>query len=329
MEVVLLILKIIGIVLLSIIGLILLFMLLIFFWPFSYRLKAYKNDKEYDAALRILWLLGLLTVTVNYNGEAWIKVRVIGIPVYKFKIWPTEKKDEAEDDFLEDETSDEATLTENVQADDGTEENEFFDEGYEDSEMFSDEDINREIEEQWNDDTEEDAFDKLPFIKKIKAFIEKIKELILKCLKKCYNIKDSINETIVKIKKRYKEIKYYTKLLQHPCIQPALQKLWKCVKKILKHIRPRRIKAVVEYGSGDPASTMKVYGYYCMIYPFYGKQIKFTPDMENKVLNLDAKLSGRIQVFQMLLFGWRLFADRNIRKLIRLIRREVKRRGRK
>lgn len=97
----------------------------------------------------------------------------------------------------------------------------------------------------------------------------------------------------------------------------------------MKHMMPRRLKANIEFGSGDPASTMKVYGYYCMIYPFYGKHIKFTPDMENKVLNLDAKLTGRFQIFRMMWAGWTLFADRNIRKLIRLVRREVKRRDRK
>ena len=112
-------------------------------------------------------------------------------------------------------------------------------------------------------------------------------------------------------------------------MKPALEKALKGIKKLLNHIKPRHVKAVIEYGSGDPASTMKVYGYYCMIYPFYGKKIKFTPDMENKVLNLNATLSGRVQMIQMLFFGWKLFADRNFRKLVRLIMREVKRRGRK
>lgn len=334
MEVVLLILKIIGIILLSIIGLALLLMLLVFLWPFSYRVKAHKDAGDFNAAVRILWLLGLVTATVTYDGEAKLKVRVLGIPVYKMQIWPTEdkSKDSAADsdetageDFLADEADSEEDETS-----DGLQEQKekFFDDSYEDSEMLTEEDIDREIEERLNDTSEEDAFDKLPLFKKIKAFLQKIKEFILKCRDKCYNIKDSIQQFIKKAKKKYKEIKYYYKLIQHPSVKPALQKLWKVAKKFLKHIRPRRLKAVVEYGSGDPASTMKVYGYYCMIYPFYGKQIRFTPDMENKVLYLDAKLSGRFQLFQMMWTGWTLFADRNVRKLIRLIRREVKRRGR-
>ncbi len=359
MSVVLLILKIIGIVLLSLIGLCILLMLLIFLWPFSYRIKAHKDAEVFNASARILWLLGVLTATVTYDGEAKLVVRVIGIPLYKMQLYPTEKKETAdaktEEDFLSgeegEESNDVGNDAENIEdtekienadesetadvtankelTDDYVSENEFFDDNYEDSEMLSEEDIDREIEERLADTSEEDAFDKLPLVKKIKAFIRKIKELILKCREKCYNIKDSIDEFIKKAKKKYKEAKYYYKLIQHPSIQPALKKLWKVGKKLMKHIMPRRLTANIEFGSGDPASTMKVYGYYCMIYPFYGKRIKFTPDMENKVLNLDAKLTGRFQIFRMMWAGWTLFADRNIRKLIRLIRREVKRRDRK
>lgn len=373
MSVVLLILKIIGIVLLSLIGLCMLLMLLIFLWPFSYRVKAHKDAEVFNASARILWLLGVLTATVTYDGEAKLVIRVIGIPVYKMQLYPTEKKETAdtEEDFLGDEEGEDLTDVGNdaeISSDVGSEvantvnsegienavnskntadneaaeqtadseiednyvsENEFFDDSFEDSEMLSEEDIDREIEERLADTSEEDAFDKLPLGKKIKAFIRKIKELILKCRDKCYNIKGSIDDFIKKVKKKYKEARYYYKLIQHPCIQPAIKKLWKVGKKLMKHMMPRRLKANIEFGSGDPASTMKVYGYYCMIYPFYGKHIKFTPDMENKVLNLDAKLTGRFQIFRMMWAGWTLFADRNIRKLIRLVRREVKRRDRK
>ena len=343
MEVVLLILKIIGIVLLSIIGLILLVLLLVLFYPFSYRIKAHKDAECLNAAARILWLLGLVTVTASYDKELWIKVRVLGIPVYKMKMWPseeeesdaasaTESMDEKENmpdtDVCEAEKAEIASEINAVTDDTYTPEGEYFDEGYDESEMFSEEDIDREIEEIINDDGYE-AFEKLPFLKKVKAFLHKIKEFILKCREKCYNIYDSIQQGIAKVKKIYKNIDYYIRVFQHPCMKPALEKALKGIKKLLNHIKPRRIKAVIEYGSGDPASTMKVYGYYCMIYPFYGKKIKFTPDMENKVLNLDAKIAGHLQMFRILTIAWSLFTDRNIRRIVRLLKREGKKRGRK
>ncbi len=329
-----LILKIIGIVLLSLLGLILVLLLLVIFSPLCYRIKAHKEAESFNAAVRILWLLGLVSASMSYDGEAWLKIKAVGIPVYKLKIWPVEEPDKKPEESVEDETQDSLQSSVTGQADECLEdayepEGEFFDEGYEDSEMLTDEEIDREIEEILSDESEEDAFDKLPFVKKIKAFIEKIKELILKCWQKCYNIYDSVKQGIAKAKKIYKDIRYYIRVFQHPCVKPALAKIWKNGKKLLKHVKPRRLKAKIEYGSGDPASTMRVYGYYCMIYPFYGKHIKFTPDMENKVLNFDGKLSGHVQLIRLMLMGWSLFADRNFRRLIRLLRREVKKRGRK
>lgn len=337
MEVVLLILKIIGIILLSVIGLLVLLMLLVVFCPFSYRVKAHKDAEKFGAAIRILWLLGLVTATASYDGEAWIKLRLMGIPVFKLQVWPVTEKETDEDNESSEteEQKTEASKAPQIEAEANSSledtyesEGEFFDDGYEESEMLSEEDIDREIEEIINDDGY-DAFEKLPFFKKVKTFIDKIKEFILKCREKCYNIYDSIKQGIAKAKKIYKNINYYVRVLQHPCMKPAFDKMRKAFKKLLKHIKPRRVKAVIEYGSGDPASTMKVYGYYCMIYPFYGKKIKFTPDMENKVLNFDAKISGHIQMFRMVTIGWTLFTDRNIWRIVKLLKREGKKRGRK
>ena len=344
MEVILLILKIIGIVLLSLIGLVLLFGLLLLFWPFSYRLKVHKDAEELNGAIRILWLLGLLTATVDYNGEVWLKVRVIGIPVFKYQIWPQPETEETggtdslaaeEDQAIE---GDNSTLSktennENVEesnidnAEQTSDDEEYF-QMDEECEMFTDDAIEQKIDEVI-DEEEEEAFANLPIVKKIKAFLLKIKEFILKCREKCYNIKSSIEQNIRKVKRIYKNIEHYYKLLQHPSIKPAWNKLWFQLKRIIKHIRPRKVKANIEFGTGDPASTMRVYGYYCMIYPFYGKQIIFTPDMEDKVFNLDATVSGRMQVFQVMRMSWSLFIDKHVRRVVRLIIREVRRLGRK
>ena len=131
MGVVLLILKIIGIILLSVIGLILLLSLLLLFLPFSYRIKAHKDEQNFNAAVRILWLLGLSTVTVTYDGEAKLKVRVLGIPVYKLQIWPTEEKETQASQATE---SEETSEENNATADEET--SEYFDDSYEDSEML-------------------------------------------------------------------------------------------------------------------------------------------------------------------------------------------------
>ncbi len=350
MGVILLILKIIGIVLLSLLGLILLFFLLLMFWPFSYRLKVHKKE-DFNADFRILWLLGLLTVTAGYDKEADVKVRVLGIPVYKYKIWPMDEKEtdtpsetikdgteamekgsddnaeQAIEEQTEDKIPEEEISNEDILNKDIDEENLEDDKSWQDEPLEpTEEELDQEIEERLAEDVEEE-FEKLPLSEKIKAFLRKIKEFILKCRQKCYNIRDSVLQMVEKTKKVYKNLRYYIKVIQHPSMQPALKKIWKVTKKIIKSVRPRRIKADIHFGTADPASTMKVYGYYCMIYPFYGKQIHFTPYMDEKVFHIDAKVSGRVQVFPMMLAGWSLFADKHVRRMVRLLIREVRKRG--
>ena len=325
MGVLLLILKIIGIVLLSVIGLAVLMVLCVMFWPFQYRIKAYKDAENFNAGLRVLWLCGIVIVTMEYDKEAWLKIKLFGIPVIKVQIWPVEEKKK------EEKAETELSNAENIQDDMSAEtKSEFFQDDFEESEMFSEEELERDIEEVLND-REDELFEKMPFLKKVKAFIDKIKELILKLREKCYNIKDTVLEYVAKAKKTYKNIRYYVKVIQHPSMKPAVGKLWKNIKRMIKHLKPRRVKAHIEFGSGDPASTMKVYGYYCLIYPYYGKQITFIPDMENKVFLLDAKVTGYMQMIRMVTIGWSLFTDKHIRKIYRLIRRkqEGKKRGRK
>ena len=69
MNIVLLILKIIGIVLLVLIGLILLVLVLVVFCPVTYRINvSYEN--EIDAKVKVGWLFYLITVTLHYQKES-------------------------------------------------------------------------------------------------------------------------------------------------------------------------------------------------------------------------------------------------------------------
>ena len=96
-----------------------------------------------------------------------------------------------------------------------------------------------------------------------------------------------------------------------------------------RNAKPRKIRVNIWYGASDPAQTAKIYGYYCMIYPFYGKSIRFEPDMENEIFLFDGKLRGRFQIYRFMLSGLALALNRNCRKVVKLLMREGKKRGRK
>ena len=68
-SVLLTLLKIIGIVLLSLLGLFLVLLLIVLFVPVRYRIKGYYKD-EFVCHGKIIWLLHLVSVSIDYDKEA-------------------------------------------------------------------------------------------------------------------------------------------------------------------------------------------------------------------------------------------------------------------
>ncbi len=330
-AILLIILKWIGIILLFLLGLIILLMVLLLFFPFVYRLNVEKKE-EFKAKISLSYLFRLINISLSYQNKAPLFVaRILGIPVYKTDFAPlfealkdaqnaSEKQDTAKD-----ESNDESLDKQDVElSKDSTVLASKDAQAESESEILTEEEIEEEIKSVMEEEEQ-----KIPFLQKIKLFLQKIKQFISKCKKKCYNIYDSILAFKKKIEFIIKNIKYYYKLLNHPAVKPAWQFLLKQLGKVWRNVKPRKVRVYVNYGASDPAQTAKVYGYYCMIYPFFGKSIRFEPDLENEVLVADAGVRGRIQVYRFVLIGLSLALNRNCRKVVKLLMREVKKRGRK
>ena len=84
MEIVLLILKIIGIILLVLLGILLTLLLLVLFFPISYRVSASYNEAV-KARAKVYWLFHLISVTFDYgDGVKKCILRLFGIPLMDF-----------------------------------------------------------------------------------------------------------------------------------------------------------------------------------------------------------------------------------------------------
>lgn len=317
------ILKWIGIVLLAFVALFVLLFMLFLFFPFVYRFSAEKKE-AFKAKVSLSFLFRFLYVSIKYeNNEPLLVARVIGIPVYKtnFDFLIDALKDSQNNSG---ETKDSTDIDGVLDTDENTDEIDVTDNATEERlEELSEEEIDDEIKAVMEEE------ETLTFKQKVQQIFEKIKLFISNCKKKCYNVYDRILLYRKKAEYILKNIKYYYKVLNHPAVKPAWNFLLKHLKKMWRNARPRRIRVNVWYGASDPAQTAKVYGYYCMIYPFYGKSIRFEPDMENEVFLIDGKLRGRFQIYRFMLSGLALFLNKNCRKVVKLLMREGKKRGRK
>lgn len=135
-------------------------------------------------------------------------------------------------------------------------------------------------------------------------------------LEKFQKIKYTICGIYDKIKEIWKNISYYSALLQEENTKQLYGYACQRLTKILKNIRPRRIRADILFGTGSPDTTGYVFGLYCMFYPALGAGCVVTPDFERAVLEGRLEISGHITLFVLGVNLARLMLDKRLRLFI-------------
>lgn len=305
MEIVVLILKIIGIIILVLLGVLLALLLLVLFFPLSYRLSASYNE-DVKARAKVHWLFHLVSVTLDYGEEVKTCIlRLFGIPIMDF-FNPKPKKEKKKKKFEKKKTekAETSVATESVQPEVTLENFESVAEGMasddEDGEVATD-----GIPAEADDSISEDEEEKLSLWQKIKKTFDTIVQKIKDLIQKGVDIKAKIDQ--------------WVEILQRERTKVALVKVKDQVIKLLKHILPRKWNAYVEMGFDDPATTGKILGYYWMFIGLYGNHFVCVPNFEEKVLmaNVDAK--GRIQVVRIVYVIFKFLFDKDLVYLRKVI----------
>lgn len=85
---------------------------------------------------------------------------------------------------------------------------------------------------------------------------------------------------------------------------------------IIKHIRPKKIKAELTIGCEEPAYTGLVFGVLGIITTFWKGKYRFTPDFENAVLKGYITAKGKIRGITALKCIIKIIRNEDIKKLI-------------
>lgn len=297
--VILTILKIIGISLLVILGLILLLLCLVLFVPIRYRIDLKKDaegEQQLHALVKVTWLLHLLNVTVRYPEEAYLKVRIACFTLFRSdqekepKAAPSKKQQqkkeqqEQESQFQAENTSQQTTQTAESSSD-----------PTEDMLLTAQEDL---------------------LFQKIKWMIGKMRQIL-------GNIRYTIQSVYDKIMNIIHHIRYYYKVVRSDLFHRTWEKCSKEALYLLKSIAPRRIKGYLHIGMEDPATTGQILACYGMLYPLIGGHIDVVPDFDRVVLEGQMKIRGHITLFCAVKTACTVYFNKDLRKLIRLLKREV------
>ncbi len=320
-SILLMILKIIGILLLSVLGLLLLIILLVLFVPFRYDVKGNVRippedtgqEQVVDVKARVHWLLQLVQVQVFFSKADGLKkkLRIFFIPFSLDKEKSAEQENEALTVEADQAVTGEATSGELSETTEGTDATEIVPDitvaVIEDSGVGEASQIDAEQDSATVESEETKAEEKVGLVQKIKNKIGALKAKVLE-------LKDMASCMLeLFARKKGLAVAYIKKENTQLAIKAVLLALWG----ILKHIFPRKYQGDVTFGSGDPEMTGKIFAVAAVFYPVYEPKLALYPDMEQKIVDANGSLSGRIRLWNIVFPVLKLVLNKNLRRVLK------------
>lgn len=313
LDIFLKILSVIGILLLVLLAVLLAVVLLVLFYPVTYRISGKKTPEELAVKARANWLFGLLRLRFAYPDPGKVTVKFLWFTLYESgqdtasdrengeKINP----ETAQESPAEPEDTGHGTVgMESVGKDAGKEKDKQQRIEQEEGQQKKAEPENVEQERE-----EPENKDKLHSGSWISKKIAKIK----------YTIR-SIYDKIIRI---WQNISYYRELWNEADTRQLLSHVMLRLRKILKSLRPRKLKAEILFGTGAPDTTGYAFGVYGMLMPLFGPSVVVTPDFQRAVFQGSFNASGFTTLFVLLRQVLLVVTDRRLKQFLDKLKQPV------
>ena len=319
LDILLIVLKVIGIFLLSILGLFILLMLVILFVPIRYRSNGQFNKDEegfeHQIYAKVTWCLHIVSINFQrVDNKNVLAFKLFGINLLnkeKKKAKKKVNKKANKNDISKEKqinSISKTSKTDNIVKTEDVNRNSIVISDANNTNNTIKSEVN--IDNKINEDEKTNNSSKVSIIVKIKnkinTLIEKLKKIGEK-LKNINNVKNSFIDYLSKdtSKKSIKEIIYM-------------------ILKLFKRILPRKLKATVGFGFEDPSTTGSVLGMASIFYGIYGENLELEPDFDNQVLYGKYNLKGHIRIFSICITALKLYRNKWIRELITFSKETVK-----
>lgn len=310
MEILFLILKIIGILL----AVLILLVVALIAVPVRYGVNLKMQD-ETECKAVFSWLWHLVDFRIWYEKkEINYKLRILGIVISldkqkKDKPVITKKKRKKNSSGKKKETEKHQKEKVRSQPEElkDIEEEPFYD-GRAEEKVCSQPEENRTEQASENTGTDKK---KKSFVKRLQELWQTIRALFQKLRQRIREIK---NRTTT-LKEQFSNIK---NLLSEETNKSALLHLLQEMKYLLRHYFPRKASGDLNFGMEDPAQTGQILGVMSVL-PFWTRyKVSIMPDFTAEAFYVKGtlRMRGHIRTWHMLVSGFRLIKDKNIRKLI-------------
>lgn len=321
MEVLLLILKIVGICLLVLFGIFLFLILSVIFIPVRYRIRG-KGEfpKSFEAEMGFSWLFHIICGSVWYREEGTgFRVRIFGIPLRfgpkkpekQKKKNPRREKKSGKGKTAEEQEP--VEKSEPINEPDAMKEPELVNEPEPAKEPESIKETNAGKESDTIVTTEDSG-------KAESSSENKKKNILLEKINKIKRKLKHLKEQLIRLKEQLGNIKI---ILSEETNRNAVAALFQEFKYLMKHYSPRKASGELQFGTEDPANTGQILGVISMFPFWYRYKISVTPDFAAESLYVKGEIfmKGHMRSVHLLTSGIRLIKNKDIRKLINQIRK--------
>lgn len=339
LHIIILILKIIGIVLLSVLGILLLMIFCALFVPVRYRIRVTREEGEDEPPvklyIKVTWLLHMINLLVRYPSEVIVRVRILIFTLFRIpkkerktkkgdKKSKSKKSNRHEESVSREETAYRREATsqeestpqdESIPQDESTQQ-----------EVATHNDISERPDyEMAQEETDQDNDSKKSLFAIITNIIGKIKQIVKKIKAFFQNIQYTIRKFCDKIRTALDNIQYYREVLESDPFRRSVQSCKAELGWVLKKLKPDKFEADFIVGMEDPSVTGEILAIHGMLYPLIGQHVRLVGDFECDKMHIEGRLyiRGKIRAFTFLRAAVRIYFNKDIKKLIKLLKKEA------
>lgn len=145
--------------------------------------------------------------------------------------------------------------------------------------------------------------------KRIYSLTDKVKSIIKKTKRKIRAVIRSKD----KLKKKIDDIKM---IINDEANKEMVRLLYSQLKALFKEIMPVKYKINIHYGCDDPYRTGQLLMYISVFYGLSGINMNITTDFNEKILEGDIYIKGRVRIYKLLMIVFRVYRNKRFRELV-------------
>ena len=148
------------------------------------------------------------------------------------------------------------------------------------------------------------------------SVLRKIADVLLFILTLPVRIAKGIAKVFSAIAAALKNIYSLFRVLTSRTFREAVKTVIREGKALILHIFPKKIRGFIRFGTGDPGNTGYILAVAAAFYPILPERLEIIPEFEEKCLEADVQLKGRLVIIFVLVHVIRLLKDKNVKRVI-------------